>query len=273
MEMPPNNPGFDVESRAAPGRPPARLIEVKSLAGSWEAEWGTAGNPPQMTSKQLQLSVENGKHWLYVVEHALDDDAWAVFPIQAVGRRANRYLFDHGWKEAADRPHGPGVSDGAPDETAPPRRPDLTNVTFGRAERDQGDIPFLTWEEVAFADDPKLSETCEVWFTSPAAVGEGDFAVQQLDAAMGPTLPYGSVAAFRPPNGALPQGSLVIAQVGDESASRYAIRRAYVVRDEEGEIEGIHLRVDVPGRGDEYEFHDAAALQRIRAVYVAHQEL
>ncbi|MGH2749606.1 MAG: hypothetical protein ACRDK3_01830 [Actinomycetota bacterium] len=37
-EMPPHNPGFDVESRTAPGRPPIRLIEVKGLAGSWEAE-------------------------------------------------------------------------------------------------------------------------------------------------------------------------------------------------------------------------------------------
>src|SRR5438067_2411934 len=31
LEMPPNNPGFDVESRTEPGRPPTRLIEVKSL--------------------------------------------------------------------------------------------------------------------------------------------------------------------------------------------------------------------------------------------------
>ncbi|MGH2749607.1 MAG: hypothetical protein ACRDK3_01835 [Actinomycetota bacterium] len=125
----------------------------------------------------------------------------------------------------------------------------------------------------AYGPDPKLFEMCEAWFTSPASVDEGDFAVQQLEAAMGPTLPFGSVAAFRPPNGVFPEGAVVIAQIGEEGTPRYSIRRAYVVRDEAGEIEGVHLRVDVPGRGDEYEFHDAEAVDRIRGVYVAHQEL
>jgi hypothetical protein len=269
-EMAANNPGFDVESRPAPGRPPARLIEVKSLAGSWEAEWGNAGNPPQMTSEQFRLSTEDGKHWLYVVEHALDDDAWAVYPIQAIGRRANRYLLDHGWKEAADRPSGPGLIEEAY-ELPEPSVPTLDGVIFGREEREVGDVPFVAWNEMFRALDPSLPESSETWFTSPTEVEVGDFAVQQLEAAMGPTLPLGAVAVFRRVNGSVPDGAVVIAQIGDNGELKHVIRRAYVVRDEQGTVEGLHLRVDVPGRGDEYEFHDEGATTRIVAALVDFQ--
>jgi hypothetical protein len=151
--------------------------------------------------------------------------------------------------------------------------PDLDGVIFGSAERDEGDIPFLSWDEIELADDPELYDVCDAWFTSPAAAGEGDFAVQQLEGAMGPTLPLGAVAAFRPANGSFPDGTVVIAQVGEDGEPAYAIRRAYVVRDQDGEVEGLHLRVDVPGRGDEFEFHDVDAVDRVRAVYLTHQEL
>lgn len=272
-EMPVNHPGFDVESRAAPGRQPIRLIEVKGLSGSWEAEWNTAANPPQMTSEQFRLSGQEGRHWLYVVEHALDDEAWVVFPIQTVGSRANRYLFDHGWKEAADRPFGPGLGADKPFEVLSPDVPSVDGVLFGRAEREDGDIPFLTWEHIALAGDPQLSDAWDAWFTSPIDVEEADFAVQQLETAMGPTLPLGAVAVFRPVQGSFRDGAVMIADVGEDGIQQYAIRRAYVVRDENGAVEGLHLRVDVPGRGDEYEFHDPAAVARIRASYVAHQKL
>jgi hypothetical protein len=146
-------------------------------------------------------------------------------------------------------------------------------VIFGSPERDEGDIPFLNWDEVAAANDPELYSIGETWFTSPAPVGEGDFAVQQLETAMGPTLPFGSVATFRPADGVFPQGAVVIGQIGDEESPEYAIRRAFIVRNDEGTIEGVHFRVDVPGRGDEYEFHEPNAVDRIQAIYVAHQEL
>jgi hypothetical protein len=273
LEMPPNNPGFDVESRREPGRPPTRLIEVKSLAGSWEAEWGNAANPPQLTSEQFRMSAEDGNHWLYVVEYALDDEEWAIYPIQAIGQRANRYLLDHGWKEAADRPAGPGVADTRPYEIEASPPPGLDDVIFGGAERDDGDIPFLKWDEVSRAGGGDLADAWDAWFTSPAGVEDGDFAVQQLEAAMGLTLPFGSVAVFRPIDGAVPEGAVVIARVGDDGAETFVIRRAHLVLDDDGNVDGLHLRVDVPGRGDEYEFHDADSLGRIRAIYVVHQEL
>jgi hypothetical protein len=272
-EMPPNNPGFDVESRSGPGRPVTRRIEVKSLAGSWQAEWGSAGNPPQLTSEQFRMSIADGTHWLYVVEHALDDDAWAIYPIQAVGQRANRYLLDHGWREAADHPGGPGAE---PEEVYEPPAQDLPlldDVIFGLEERDDGDIPFLGWDELHLLGNPHLGDICESWFTSPEAADDTDFAVQQNEQAMGPTLPFGSVAVFRPVDGSFPDGAVVLAQVGPNGDPRHAIRRAHVVRDNAGNVEGLHLVVDIPGRGDDFEFHDADAVGRVRAVYVTRQEL
>ena len=50
------------------------------------------------------------------------------------------------------------------------------------------------------------------------------------------------------------------------------IRRAHLVRDNDGNLEGLHLRVDVPGRGDEYEFHDPSEVTRARHLR-PHQEL
>jgi hypothetical protein len=57
VEMPPNNPGFDVESGPSTGTGPPRLIEVKALAGSWDAEFGRPGHAPQLTAAQFGLST------------------------------------------------------------------------------------------------------------------------------------------------------------------------------------------------------------------------
>ncbi|MDQ3672729.1 MAG: DUF3883 domain-containing protein [Actinomycetota bacterium] len=273
IEMPPNNPGFDVKSGPGKGRPPTRLIEVKGLAGTWEAEWNTAGNSPQLTAEQFRMSGEDGSHWLYVVENALDDEFWAVFPIQTVGKRANRYLLDHGWKEAADRPAGPGLDDDGADGITDPELPDLSLHVFGPDERDVGDIPFLSHADVRRVGHADFAGH-DRWFTSLAAAEENDFAIQQLERSMGPTLPAGSIAVFRPTNGVLGDGEIVIADVaGEHEEPRIVIRRGYVVRDEDGEIEGLHLRVDVPGSGDEFEFHDPHATGRVLASLVTFQEL
>ena len=110
-EMPPNHPGYDLLARKAAEEEVVRRIEVKALGGTWEASWATGGNPPKMTKTQFNASraTEDGRHWLYVVENALDDEFWVVYPIQSIAQRATDYLFDHGWKEAADRPAGAGL--------------------------------------------------------------------------------------------------------------------------------------------------------------------
>jgi hypothetical protein len=273
QEMPPGNPGYDIESRGEPGRPPTRLIEVKALAGSWQAEWGV-GRPPQLTSEQFRMSREEGKHWLYVVERALDDAGYVIYPIQAVGQRANRYFFDHGWKEAADRPAGPGLEGDTPHTIEHPPVPDVSSVLFPTADRQDGDVPFFDWSWVQSATKPGAAEHCERWFTSPEQVEDGDFAVQQLERAMGSTLPFGAVAVFRPVAPPIAEGSVVIADVGEPDADpRFLIRRLHTVRDEQGEVEVLQLRVDIPGQGDEFEFDQPYSIGRVVATLVGHQGL
>jgi hypothetical protein len=273
-EMAQNHEGYDIESANGPGRPVLRRIEVKGLSGLWEAEFGTAGRPPQLSRSQYRESQTEGRHWLYVVEHALDDDAFAIYPIQTVGQRANRYLLDHGWKEAADRPTGPGIV--APERVdVGPALPDASSVLFGREDREPGDVPYLGWAELAVAlESSELAATAERWFTSPAEASEGDFAVQQPDGAMGPALPFGAIAVFRPADGQNLEGAIVLADVSPEHTDpTYAIRRAHLITNQDDSLERLLLTADIHGRGEEHEFTGQYALARVLAVLVGHQPL
>ena len=62
--MPPNHPGYDIASREEGGGA-VRLIEVKSLAGSWGD-----GGFPRLTTTQFDHARESDAAWLYVVEHS-----------------------------------------------------------------------------------------------------------------------------------------------------------------------------------------------------------
>ena len=90
--MPPNNPGYDVASRGVEGVA-RRLIEVKSLAGTWGD-----GGFPRMTATQFHHADEQRDvAWLYVVENAESSDP-AITRIQNPVGRAHRYVFDPGWR-------------------------------------------------------------------------------------------------------------------------------------------------------------------------------
>jgi hypothetical protein len=148
----------------------------------------------------------------------------------------------------------------------------LDNVVFDQAARDEGDIPFLEPVQIARLKSGHVSEDWPTWFTSPYVAEDGDFAVQQHDSAMGPTAPFGCVAVFRPTGGSFEDGDIVLVDVGAD-VPRYVIRRAYLVRGEVDQVEGMLVRVDVPGKGDEYEYHDAVETQRVIAVLVGYQEV
>jgi hypothetical protein len=93
--MPPGNPGYDVVSRGAVGEI-VRYIEVKSLGGRWALQG--AG----LSRRQFETARELGsRFWMYVVEHALSDDA-KVWAIQNPAVRANQFLFDEGWRALAE---------------------------------------------------------------------------------------------------------------------------------------------------------------------------
>jgi hypothetical protein len=78
-----NNPGYDVLSMDA----------IKSIGGAW------TGFGVWMSSTQLD---ENRTHpedfWLYVVEHADDDDAAVIHRIQNPVGEATKFGFDPGWR-------------------------------------------------------------------------------------------------------------------------------------------------------------------------------
>jgi hypothetical protein len=87
-----NNPGYDVLSKDADGVV-LRRIEIKSIGGAW------TGFGVWMSATQLG---ENRTHpddfWLYVVEHADDDDAALVHRIHDPAGKATKFGFDAGWQ-------------------------------------------------------------------------------------------------------------------------------------------------------------------------------
>ncbi|SDP61094.1 protein of unknown function [Pedococcus dokdonensis] len=87
-----NNPGYDILSKDSDGAV-LRRIEIKSIGGAW------TGFGVWMSATQLE---ENRTHpddfWLYVVEHAEDDDAAVIHRIQNPVGEATKFGFDAGWQ-------------------------------------------------------------------------------------------------------------------------------------------------------------------------------
>lgn len=91
--MPHNNPGYDLTATDETG---TRWIEVKATAEEWDA-MGVA-----MTTTEFEYAeVYEKNYWLYVVEHALTDPT--VWRIQDPFGRIGRYMFDEGWRNAAEQ--------------------------------------------------------------------------------------------------------------------------------------------------------------------------
>ena len=95
--MPHNNPGYDIEVYDADGQTLLKYIEVKGINGPWGLG-GVSISAPQYKFGKLHQD----KFWLYVVEYALDDKAFRIFPIQNPIRQITDYRFDRGWKELAE---------------------------------------------------------------------------------------------------------------------------------------------------------------------------
>ena len=90
-----NHPGYDIESYGAEGQL-LRYIEVKGLSDTWGARG--AG----MTETQFRRAVvEAEQYWLYVVERSDQTDA-RIYRIQNPANRVNQFLFDDGWRDAAE---------------------------------------------------------------------------------------------------------------------------------------------------------------------------
>ena len=73
-----------------------RVIEVKSMSGSW------LDATPALSRPQHDAAFTRGlEYWLYVVERALEASA-EVHTIRDPIRRATEFEFDPGWIEVAD---------------------------------------------------------------------------------------------------------------------------------------------------------------------------
>lgn len=95
LEMPPLNPGYDVETRDGEGNL-LRYIEIKSLRGTW-----TDANAPALTRTQFKRSEQEGEiFWLYVVERSQEED-FEIHCVPNPGRSVNQFIYDPGWRSLA----------------------------------------------------------------------------------------------------------------------------------------------------------------------------
>ncbi|NLE74229.1 MAG: hypothetical protein GX604_06345 [Actinobacteria bacterium] len=248
--MPAANPGFDIQSRCGPENRVERLIEVKGLGGPWEAEYGTRSRPPQLTAIQFAQSAQDGRHWLYVVENACDDERWAIHPIPNVAAKANRFLLDHGWKEAALEPYGPGV-DGV-EVVDGSRRHVRTNdapTLAGDLELSLQRVGSWAYLDAFLVDGDALAN--DVWFIS-RDLGTLDFelAVHQLEDRLGGSFPLGGVGVFDCAPWQFAGGGIVIVDTnGELDRRRFVVRRTVALGG--GDARDIlRLEIDVvPGSG------------------------
>ena len=89
------NAGYDLYEAGGAGEI-VRWVEVKSMRGGWDA------GPVGLTHTQFGLAREKGgAYWLYVVEYAGDAERHIVRVRDPAGRDSE-YLFDDGWREAAE---------------------------------------------------------------------------------------------------------------------------------------------------------------------------
>ena len=89
------NSGFDLYQAGPDGRP-IRWCEVKAMGGS------LADRPVGLSRAQFEYAEERGDdYWLYIVEHAGDENRARLVRIQNPAGRARTFLFDHGWLEVA----------------------------------------------------------------------------------------------------------------------------------------------------------------------------
>lgn len=97
-----SNPGYDVISE---GGGDSRYIEVKGT----EAAWGERG--VALTAPQFFYARENPDrdHWMYVVEDVFSQTP-KVHEIHSPSKKVNRFVFDGGWRQAAESSNVTGIT-------------------------------------------------------------------------------------------------------------------------------------------------------------------
>ncbi len=92
---PANNPGYDLYKVGEDGQP-IRWCEVKAMSGSLE------DRPVGLSHTQFNYAIKRrGSYWLYVVEHADDEQKARIVRIQDPAGKAQTFTFDRGWLNVA----------------------------------------------------------------------------------------------------------------------------------------------------------------------------
>ena len=92
-KAPVNNEGFDIVEKNDENKV-IRYIEVKTLTGRW-GEGGVGLTPPQ-----LRFAQSHKNWWLFVVEN-MNTNNTTVFTFENPVQDANKFMFDHSWKQLA----------------------------------------------------------------------------------------------------------------------------------------------------------------------------
>ena len=85
-----NNPGFDLYR--TDGRGQQTFCEVKAMTGTLQ------DRPVGLSRTQFDHAYQHGRaFWLYIVEHANNDDAARIVRIQDPAGEAQTFTYDSGW--------------------------------------------------------------------------------------------------------------------------------------------------------------------------------
>ncbi len=102
----PNNPGFDLYR--TDGRGQQTFCEVKAMTGTLQ------DRPVGLSRTQFDHAYQHGRaFWLYIVEHANNDDAARIVRIQDPAGEAQTFTYDSGWL-AVDAKHDSQDHDDSP---------------------------------------------------------------------------------------------------------------------------------------------------------------
>ena len=94
---PKNNPGFDLIQLGPDGQP-VKLVEVKAMKTTTLDD-----HPVTLTRTQFECAQKHSEaYWLYVVENAAAPEHTQIVRIQNPAGRAQRFTFDHGWREVSE---------------------------------------------------------------------------------------------------------------------------------------------------------------------------
>ncbi len=99
-KMPEDNPGFDIKSCDPGGA--IVYIEVKGRKETWSLDG------VEVTRNEFWTAKDEGNQYsLFVVEY-VGTERETIYEIRNPARRVDRFVFDSGWKDAADQIYGPG---------------------------------------------------------------------------------------------------------------------------------------------------------------------